>query len=155
MLKAQLPLFPPVLTHINNQISFQKKEGRIYYFHGTLPLFSHDEKDIKSFRYITSQLITSGNVKQIEIAEAFGVSYISVKRSVKRLREDGGEGFFKQSNPRSPHVLTSEVVKKVQRYLDRGANPAEVAQKVKLKANTIRKAIQSGRLHKKKQIRES
>ena len=155
MLKAQLPLFPPVLTHINNQMSFQKKEGRIYYFHGILPLFSHDEKDIKSFRYITSQLITSGNVKQIEIAEAFGVSYISVKRSVKRLREDGGEGFFKQSNPRSPHVLTSEVVKKVQRYLDRGANPAEVAQKVKLKANTIRKAIQSGRLHKKKQIRES
>jgi len=70
-------------------------------------------------------------------------------KAMKRLREDGPEGFFKQANPRSPHVLTAEV-KKVQRYLDRGTNPTEVAKKLKLKANTIRKAIQAGRLYKKK-----
>jgi len=36
MLKMQLPLFPPELTFINKQISFQKRDGRIYYFHGLL-----------------------------------------------------------------------------------------------------------------------
>jgi transposase len=92
----------------------------------------------------------SGNVKQIEVAKAFGVTYISVKRSVKLLREEGPEGFFKNEiKPRTPHVLTDEVVEKVQRYLDKGYSPSEIAGKLGLKANTIRKAIQSGRLRKK------
>jgi predicted transcriptional regulator len=152
MLKIQLPLFPPELTFINRQISFQKKDGKVYYFHGLFPLFSHEESDIKSFRLITSQLVVSGNVKQIEVAKAFGVTYISVKRSVNLLRKEGPEGFFKkESKPRTPHVLTDEVVEKVQRYLDKGYSPSEIGGKLSLKANTIRKAIQAGRLRKKKQ----
>jgi predicted transcriptional regulator len=151
MLKIQLPLFPPELTFVNKQISFQKRDGRIYYFHGLFPLFSHEESDLKSFRFITSQLVVSGNVKQIEIANAFGVSYISVKRNVKRLREEGGEGFFKKAKDRSPHVLTDEVVEKIQEFLDADYTPSEVAKKLDLKANTIRKAIQAGILRKKKQ----
>ena len=149
MLKAQLPLFPPDLTFINRQISFQKKEGRIYYFHGILPLFSHEENDLKSFRLFTSELIVSGNVKGIEISKAFGVSYISVKRSVKRLREEGPEGFYKKAKSRSAHVLTEEVVKQIQNRLDSGSSPVEIAKELELKANTIRKAIQAGRLEKK------
>jgi predicted transcriptional regulator len=152
MLKIQLPLFPPELTFINRQVSFQKKDGKVYYFHGLLPLFSHEESDLKSFRLITSQLVVSGNVKQIEVAKAFGVTYISVKRSVNLLRKEGPEGFFKkESKARGPHVLTDEVVEKVQRYLDKGSSPSEIAGKLNLKANTIRKAIQAGRLRKKKQ----
>jgi predicted transcriptional regulator len=66
----------------------------------------------------TSELVVSGNVKLIEVAKAFGVTYISVKRSVKLLREEGPEGFFKQeAKTRTPHVLTDEVVEKVQGYL--------------------------------------
>lgn len=150
MLKVQLPLFPPELTFINRQISFQKKDGRVYYFHGLFPLFSHEESDIKSFRLISSQLVVSGNVKQIEVAKAFGVTYISVKRSVKLLREEGPEGFFKnETKPRTPHVLTDEVVEKVQRYLDKGYSPSKIAERMGLKPNTIRKAIQAGRLRKK------
>jgi transposase len=151
MLTIQLPLFPPELTFINRQISFQKKDGIVYYFHGLFPLFTHEEGDLKSFRLITSQLVMSGNVKQIEIAEAFGVTYISVKRSVNLLRKEGPKGFFKKDvKARTSHVLTGEVVEKVQGYLDKGYSPSEIAGKLNLKANTIRKAIQSGRLRKKK-----
>jgi predicted transcriptional regulator len=151
MLTIQLPLFPPELTFINRQISFQKKDGKVYYFHGLFPLFSHEESDLKSFRLITSQLVVSGNVKQIEVAKAFGVTYISVKRSVNLLRKEGPAGFFKKAaKSRGPHVLTDDVVEKVQGYLDKGYGPSEIAGKLDLKANTIRKAIQSGRLRKKK-----
>ena len=151
MLTIQLPLFPPELTFINRQISFQKKDGKVYYFHGLFPLFTHEEGDLKSFRLITSQLVMSGNVKQIEIAEAFGVTYISVKRSVDLLRKEGPKGFFKKDiKARTSHVLTGEVVEKVQGYLDKRYSPSEIAGKLNLKANTIRKAIQSGRLRKKK-----
>lgn len=151
MLTIQLPLFPPELTFISRQISFQKKDGIVYYFHGLFPLFTHEEGDLKSFRLITSQLVMSGNVKQIEIAKAFGVTYISVKRSVNLLRKEGPKGFFKKDvKARTSHVLTGEVVEKVQGYLDKGYSPSEIAGKLNLKANTIRRAIQSGRLRKKK-----
>ncbi len=150
MLQMQLPIFPSSLTLINRQVGFQKKDGCIYYFCGQLPVFSHEEDDLASFRFITAQLVVSGNVKQIEIAEAFGVPYISVKRSVKRLRERGAHGFFAKPKGRSPHVLTPEVVEKAQRFLYNGHKPSVVARKLNLKANTINKAIQAGRLHKKK-----
>jgi transposase len=150
MLQLQLPIFPSCLTLINRQVGFQKKDGRIYYFCGQLPVFSHEEDDLASFRFITAQLVLSGNVKQIEIAKAFGVPYISVKRSVKRLRERGAHGFFAKPKGRSPHVLTPQVVEKAQRLLYNGHKPSVVAKKLNLKANTINKAIQAGRLHKKK-----
>ncbi len=150
MLQMQLPIYPPGLTLINRQVGFQKRDGIVYYFHGQLPVFSHDEDDLASFRFITAQLVLSGNVKQIEIAKAFGVPYISVKRSLKRLREHGSEGFFAKAKGRSPHVLTPEVAEKAQRLLYKGYPPSVVAKKLNLKANTITKAIQAGRLHKKK-----
>ena len=59
-----------------------------------MPLFQHPEKDIKSFRLYTSQLVVNGNAKQSEIARAFGVSPISVKRWVKKFREEGSQAFF-------------------------------------------------------------
>ncbi|MHC4270570.1 MAG: putative transposase [Planctomycetota bacterium] len=149
MLQMQLPIFPPGLTVINRLIGFKKIEDRIYYFHGLFPVFSHDEKDLSSFRFISSQLVVSGNVKLIEISRAFGVSYISVKRYVSRLRKQGPQGFFAKAKSKSPHVLTPDVVRKAQRFLYKGHNPPDVAKKLNLKANTIRKAIQAGRLHKK------
>ena len=145
-----LPFFPTDMTFINELVGFQKNEGKIYYFHGQLPVYSHDEDDINSFRFITSQLVVSGNVKQIEISKAFGIPYVTVKRSVKKLREQGAEGFFRKRKGGVPHVLTSEVLKKVQRLLDNGKSPSEISKKLDLKSNTIRKAIQIGRLHKKK-----
>jgi hypothetical protein len=154
MLKIQLPLFPPELTFVNKEISYQKKDGQVYYFHGFFPLFFHEEKDLKSFRFISSQLVVSGRVKQIEISRAFGVSYISVKRSVKLLREKGPEGFFKKAKARSPHILIPDVVEKAQKFLDKGDKPEEVARKLDLKANTVRKAIQDGRLRKREQDNE-
>ena len=59
------------------------------YFHGLLPVFSHDEDDLESFRFITSQLVVSGNVKQKQIVKAFGISEISVKRDGRRFRIAG------------------------------------------------------------------
>ncbi len=150
MLQMQLPIFPSGLTLINRQVGFQKKDGQIYYFHGQLPVFSHAEDDLSSFRFITSQLVVCGNVKQIEIVKAFGVPYISVKRSVKRLRKKGSQGFFAKAKGKSPHVLTPEIVAKAQRLLYNSHNPSEVARRLNLKADTIRKAILAGRLHKKK-----
>jgi hypothetical protein len=146
----QLPLFSPDFTEINKKISFQKREGRVYYFHYYTPLFSHDEADLESFHLITSQLVINGSVKAIEISRAFGVPYISVKRNVKRLKEEGSSKFFQKRKGRSTHILTDEVIEKAQNLLNKGHTAAEVGRRLNLKANTIRKAIQAGRLKKRK-----
>jgi len=44
-------------------------------------------------------------------------------------------------------VLTPEVLKKVQTILNAGNNPSEAANELGLKADTLRKAIKSGKLH--------
>lgn len=93
-LQLLLPLFPVEATLINNLVGVQMKEGTVYYFNGSMPIFMHRQSDIDSFRYITSQLIVNGACKQKEIVDCFGVSDISVKRWVKRYKESKELGAF-------------------------------------------------------------
>lgn len=94
MPQTSLPFFPDDITLINSQVGFQRHNGIVYYFNGSMPIYQHPEQDIRSFRLFTSQLVVNGNAKQVEIVKAFGVSEISVKRWVKRYREEGAQGFF-------------------------------------------------------------
>jgi hypothetical protein len=98
MLQTRLPFFPEDIELINNYIGVQKKDGIVYYFNGAMPVFQHPENDYASFRLFTSQLVVNGNVKQVEVVKAFNVSSISVKRWVKKYREEGAESFFYRNN---------------------------------------------------------
>ncbi len=155
MPQLMLPIFPNGLTYINELIGFEKKDGRVFYFHGLLPVFSHDDGDLQSFRFIVSQLVVGGNVRQIEISKAFGIPYITIKRSVKLLKTEGPEGFFKKRKGRTAHVLTPDKMKKAQALLNKDYNSSQVGKKINVQAPTIRKAIQAGKLHKKKQQENS
>ena len=84
MPQAFLPMFSQGAVILNDIIAYEKKAGKIYYFMGQGIIFHHEETDIKSFRYITSQLIDNGNIKQMDIVRAFGVSKSSVKRYIKK-----------------------------------------------------------------------
>lgn len=105
-LQILLPLFPIEATLINHLIAVQKKEETVYYFNGSMPIFMHNENDIDSFRYITSQLIANGVCKQKDIVNCFGVSLVSVKRWVKRYRESKELGDF-TSKKKGPQTLSS------------------------------------------------
>ena len=98
MPQTRLPFFPEDVELINTYIGVIKTNRIVYYFNGAMPVFQHPENDYSSFRLFTSQLVVNGNVKQIDIVKAFGVSPISVKRWVKKYREQGAESFFYRSN---------------------------------------------------------
>src|SRR5271156_5220210 len=130
MPQLQLPIFPVSSTPITSDLAFIKnKETReITYVYGTLPVFTHHEDDLKSFRMITSQFCVSGHAKQMDIVRAFGVNVKSVKRAVKKYREEGGpSAFYKKRNVRSSTVLTAPVCAKIQELLDAGENTAQIA----------------------------
>ena len=147
MPQMQLPIFPEGTTSINESIGFVKKDGKITYFYGHLPVFIHDTDDVRSFRMFTSQLYVNGTVKQAEICRAFGVTSIGVKRGVKRYRERGTSGFYEQRRQRGPAVLIPSVIEKAQYLLDNNAEIADVSEELGIKRDTLRKAIASGKLH--------
>jgi hypothetical protein len=129
-----LPVFADGLTAISEDLAFQREDGEVVYLHGLMPVFQHDEKDLKSFRLITSQWIAQGTVRQGDIVRAFGVPLATVKRYMKLHREPGAAGFFRAPRRRSASVLTAEVRQQASREIG-------------VKGNTLHKAIRAGRLH--------
>jgi hypothetical protein len=147
MPQLQLPIFPQGLTSITEDLAFQREDGKVVYFHGLLPVFQHEETDLKSFRMFTSQLIGNGTVRQRDIVGAFGVPLATVKRYMKVHRQQGTAGFFQQPRRRSANVLTAEVRQRAQALLDEGKSVPEVSSEIGVAGNTLHKAIHAGRLH--------
>ncbi len=145
-MQTLLPIFPAESTRINEILSFKKHEGKVWYFHGCMPVFSHGEKDHDSFNMYTSQLVVLGQCKQVEIVKAFGVSPISVKRHVRRYRECGTGIFYKERSVRKFTVLTPEVLARTQELLNEGKSRYEVSECLSIKPDTLYRAIRSGRL---------
>lgn len=150
MPQMTLPIFPDGVIDLSSELAVQKKAGQVVYFNGMMPVFTHDETDVQSFQMITSQFCCNGLVKQMDIVRAFGVTDISVKRSVKRYRERGPKGFYAAKNVRGAGVLTPEVIGEAQGLLDQGRGVPEVAAELGLKRDTVAKAVRDGRLHRVK-----
>jgi hypothetical protein len=147
MPQMQLPIFPAGVTEIDRRIAVQKEAGTVYCIYGHLPVFQHEEGDVRGFRMFTSQTIVDGTVKPKEIVRALGAPAIAVKRYVKLFRRQGAKGFYER-RPRhsSAWVLKGEVPARAQQLLDEGRSIPEVAGEVKVLGNTLHKAIRAGRL---------
>ncbi len=147
MPQTQMPFFPEGVTHITPLLAFRKEDGRVTYFNASMPVFAHDEDDLASFRMITAQFYVNGNATQADLVRAFGVSKISLKRAVKRYREEGPKGFYGPRTRRGPAVLTPPVLAEAQRLLNEGLETPEVADQLGIKRDTLSKAVRAGRLH--------
>ena len=143
----QLPLFPAGSTIVTRALSFEQREGKISYFYGLLPIFSHDKDDVATFRMITSQFYVNGYVKQSEIVNAFGVTKISVKRSVALYKTKGIKGFYEPRKTRGAVVLTPTVLTTIQDLIDKDIGIKEIAKQLDLKHDTLSKAVKAGKLH--------
>ncbi len=148
MRQTLLPMIPDGATGINEIVSVVREEGQWTYFCGIQPMFCHAEKDRRSFRMITAQLVCQGTCKQVDVIRAFGVSKNSVIRSVKKYQEGGVEAFYEKRQGRSgPPVMTEEVTAQAQELLDAGEDKRDVARELGIKYDTLRKAIDRGQLY--------
>ncbi len=146
MPQLQLPVFPPGSTPINPELAFERRDDRIVYFHGHLPVFTHGTKDIASFRFFTTQLIVNGTASHGEIVQAFGVPLTTVKRCCRLYREQGTSAFFKPPPRRQGHRLTPEKLAEAQALLDEGKTVPAISAQLGILASTLHKAIDDGRL---------
>ena len=146
MPQVQLPIFPTGVNHINSEVAFQERDGKVYYFNGHLPVFVHEKSALAAFRLFSTQLVINGNATQAQISRAFGVPLVTVKRYVKLQREAGAAAFFAPVKKRSASKLTREVCQQAQELLDQGLEVPEVGRQLGILANTLHKAIRAGRL---------
>ncbi len=146
MPQVLLPLIPPGATAINEIISVVREKQQWTYFCGVQPVFQHTEDDRKSFRMFTAQLCAQGACTQAQIIRAFGVSKNSILRSVAKYRQEGIDGFYRPHKGRGASVMRAEVTSRAQDLLACGHSRKEVAKELGIKHDTLRKAIDQGRL---------
>lgn len=154
MPQLQLPIFPDGTKEINRDLGVQCAGGKVVYLHGHLPVFQHEENDLKSFRLFTSQMVANGVARAREVGEAFGAPLGTVKRYAGLFRREGPSGFY-QSKPRrrSETKLTPAIKEQAQALLSAGCSVAEVARQTGVLATTLHKAIRAKRLAIKKKTR--
>ena len=59
MPQATLPLFTSDMTIINIHVGVLKRNGTVYYFHGSLPFYHHREENRDSFKHVVCQMLRS------------------------------------------------------------------------------------------------
>jgi len=146
MPQIQLPLFPHGVTEINHDLAIQGDGQTVVYYYGHLPVFTHPVEDLASFRMITSQFLVNGSVSMADIVQTFGISLTTVKRCLRRFREGGTSAFFVPPAPRAGSRLTPEKLADAREALLAGDAVPDVAAQTGVLANTLHKAIRSGRL---------
>jgi len=151
-----LPLIPTGATQINGLVSVWRDDSQWTYFVGILPIYYHKADDRRMFGLIMAQLIECGACRPIHIIKTFGLSKSFVIRAVKKFRHGGVEAFFKKRQGRQDGgtILKSEILEKVQGYLDQGYSRRETAAEFKVKYDTLCKAIKYNRLHEPKHNKE-
>ena len=146
MPQALLPMIPHGATRISDLISVVRQDDQWTYFCGVQPVFEHPEDDRQSFRMFTAQLCCQGACTQAQIIRTFGVSKNSVLRSVAKYRQEGIDGFYRPRRGRGASVMTAEVTVQAEKLLALGHSRNEVAKELGVKCDTLRKAINQGRV---------
>jgi hypothetical protein len=141
-----LPLIADGATRLSDLISVTRQNDQWIYFCGAQPVFHHAQSDRGSFQMFTAQLVCQGACRQVDIVRAFGVSKNSVLRSVNKYRAGGVKAFYTPRATRGASVMTPQVTAQAQQLLWAAWNRRDVAEHLGLKLDTLRKAIQQGRL---------
>ncbi len=142
-----LPIIPAGATRINDILAIVRNGEECTYSVGLWPVYKHKAKDHQHFRLISAQLIDSGACQQCELVKIFAVSRKMLNRAVKQLKERGVASFFnKHSGRRGGTILTPDKLKQAQQLLGEGNSRYEVSSELNVKPDTLRKAVNDGRL---------
>jgi hypothetical protein len=129
------------------------ENGQWIYLCGVQPVFQHAASDRRAFQMFSAQLICQGACRQVDIVRAFAVSKNSVVRSINKYRAGGVNAFYAPRAARGASVMIPEVTVQAQQLLGAGWSRREVAEHLNLKLDTLRKAIQQGRLTEPRALR--
>ena len=141
------PTLPNGSTIISDVVVVENLNGTWTYSVYLWPIYTHEHSHRAQFRYIAATLINAGLCKQVEIVRAFGVDRKMLGRAQQQLRERGAASFFqKRPGRKGGTVLGEERLKQAQQLLNEGLSRAQVSAELEIKTDTLRKALNDGRL---------
>lgn len=144
-----LPIFPPEFTLISPTLGFEEKDNFVYYFHSGMPIYTHSKSNLQSFRFITSNFVVHRMCTRRDIADAFKISYDSVKKNVITYKQGGENAFFgKDSRHGHSYKLVGKTLERTQSKLDKGQSILSIAKEEGITEGAIRAAIKRGALKK-------
>jgi transposase len=144
-----LPLFSSDTVLINNYLGVFAKDDTVYYLHSGMPIYTHEKEDLKSFRYITSQLIDAGRCKASQVARTFGIRENIIYQYLKIYRQHGAEGIFaEEKRGGKSHKITGSRLERIQKKLHAGKSNYAIAKEEKISEGSIRYALKVGHLKK-------
>ncbi len=146
-MRIESPALPVGSTLISDVVCVENINGTWTYSVYLWPIFTHEHSNRAQFRYIAAALINAGLCKQVEIVRAFRVDRKMLGRAQKQLRERGAQSFFEiRSGRKGGTVLSAERLAQAQQLLNEGLSRAEVSAELEIKTDTLRKALNDGRL---------
>lgn len=135
---------------ISDCVGVYEKGGNVQYIVNGLPVYAHSQEDLNAFRFITSNFITRGLCRKVDVQRCFGVSEDSVHRYWKKYREEGEEGFFgvdKRLGGKA-HKIVGQKRLRIQQKLDKGQSVLSIAKEEGVRESAIRYQIKQGYLKK-------
>jgi len=146
-----LPIFPKEAKMISRCLGVVERDGLVQCIANGLPIYSHDKDNLAVFRSVTSNFIEQGLCRASEVARCFGIPDDSVRKQLARFREGGEQAFFGlNSSENKCHKLHGELLKRIQYKLDKGQSNNSIANEEGIREGTIRYAIKTGTLKKKR-----
>ena len=143
-MSQSLSLSPPEAVPIASCFSLATQDGTTTYFSNLLPFESHTADDVRSKHLRMARFHVTAGIGQGALADAFGVSRSTVKRAVKRYREQGADGFFERRRGRGRTVVDADTAKRAQRMLAQGMSGRAAAKQLGLSASTFNENLRAG-----------
>jgi len=86
-MQMQLPIFPHETKLLSDTWGVFIKDDFVYYLHNGSPVHIHRKYDIKTYRYVTANLIVNHSCTAKRLSEVFGVGSFNFQRYAKLYRE--------------------------------------------------------------------
>jgi hypothetical protein len=148
-MQLQLPLYPKDTKMISQSVGVYEADGIIQYIVNGLPVYSHSNEDLTSFRFITSNFIANGLCRKVDIERCFGVSEDSVARYYKKFKEEGTQGFFGEDGRKGKaYKISGNLRQRIQSKLVKGQSVNSIAKEEGVAESAIRYQIKVGYLKK-------
>ncbi len=149
-MKLQKINAPLEKTNLGKFLYIKLIEDEIFYFVKNEIIFSHQISDINVFKQFICQIYLVGLVKQTDLSKLFEIKSITVKRWIRKYKETSTKIFLNNKRHGHSYKLTQKVLARIQNSIHQGLSLYKIAKNENISVSSIKKAIKSGKLYKRK-----
>ena len=149
MLQHRMAFLPPAAEIISDHLAVARCEGSLTFFNASGPILSCRHDDEGSLRFAAAMLTepSVGLATPSQLGKVVGRHRSRVHEYRKRYREGGAEALeVKRRGPRGASKLKGSRLARAQALLNDGTANYQVAARVGVSEQTIRKGLKEGRL---------